>query len=74
MQNISSITASMPVYQKYVYDLEFDTSWAAPTPKSAHLQHVANQVHNDGLVTDPFWINGVNRFASLSRHNYTKAY
>ena len=74
MQNISAITASMPIYQKYVVDLEFDTSWAAPTPKSEHLQHVANKVHNDGLVTDPFWINGVNRFASLSRHNYTKAY
>lgn len=74
MQNISAITASMPIYQKYVVDLDFDTSWAKPTPKLEHIQQTSNRVHNDGFVTDPFWINGVNRFASLSRHNYVKAY
>lgn len=70
MQTVSAVTASMPIYQKYVVDLDFDTSWAKSTPKSDHIQQFANRVHNDGFVTDPFWINGVNVHASLSRHNY----
>ena len=71
MQNISALVASMPIYQKFVVDLDFDTSWAKPNPTVNHIQEVSNRVHNDGLVTDPFWINGVNVHASLSRHNYT---
>lgn len=70
MQNISTVKAAMPIYQKYVIDLEFDTSWAKPTPKSDHIQQLQNRIHNDGLITDPFWINGVNTYASISRHNY----
>lgn len=31
-----------------------------------------NKCHNDNLVHDPYWINGVNYHASLSKHNYIR--
>jgi|688.fasta_scaffold416452_2 hypothetical protein len=73
MHNISAIQASMSIYQKYVVDLEYDTSWANQTivdNKTYDIQTLSNRVHNDGLVTDPYWINGVNYHASYSRQNY----
>lgn len=73
MNNISSIQAAIPIYQKYLVDLEFDTSCAnqhVVDNKTFHIEQVGKRVHNDGLVTDPYWINGVNFHASYSRHNY----
>ena len=38
--------------------------------KIEHLVDVREKQHNDALIKDPFWINGVHRYASLSKHNY----
>ena len=35
------------------------------------VEQLSDKQHNDHLAKDPTWINGVHRYDSVSRHNYT---
>lgn len=71
--SLNYITA-INVQKQYYYDLNFKADLDKKTVEQKEFKAVQlqNKCHNDNLVYDPYWINGVNYHASLSRHNYIR--
>ena len=57
-----------------VYDLSYKAALDEKHSEQKEFKDVQlqNKCHNDSLAYDPYWINGVNYHASLSRHNYVR--
>ena len=59
---------------RHVYDLSYKAKLDEKHAEQKEFKDVQlqNKCHNDSLAYDPYWINGVNYHASLSRHNYVR--
>ena len=59
---------------RHVYDLQYKADLDKKVVEQQEFKEVQlqNKTHNDSLAYDPYWINGVNYHASLSRHNYVR--
>lgn len=62
------------IQSHYVYDLNYAADLDKKMVEQKEFKDVQlqNKCHNDSLAYDPYWINGVNYHASLSRHNYIR--
>lgn len=71
--SLNYITA-INVQKQYYYDLNFKADLDKKMVEQKEFKDVQlqNKCHNDNLAYDPYWINGVNYHASLSRHNYIR--
>lgn len=66
--------SAINIHAHCVRDLNFKAELDKKMVEQQEFKEVQlqNKCHNDNLAYDPYWINGVNYHASLSRHNYIR--